>query len=800
MTTAPPAPGEAPAATLPFRDRALPVAERVTDLVARMTLEEKCAQLVGVWVDVSPDGGVAPLMDQSIGQVPPFPELTRHGLGQLTRVFGTAPVEPAAAAAALAATQRDLVARTRLGIPAVAHEECLTGFTAWKASVFPTPLAWGAAWDPDTVQRMAAAIGWSMRRVGVHQGLAPVLDVVRDLRWGRVEECIGEDPYLVGQVGAAYVRGLEGAGIVATLKHFAGYSASRSGRNLAPVHAGPREREDVFLPPFETALREGGARSVMNSYAEVDGLPAAADPSLLTGVLRERWGFTGTVVADYFAIAFLVGQHGVAAADAEAAALALRAGIDVELPTARCYLEPLVRQVRDGLVEEALVDRALRRVLAQKIELGLLDEDWDPLAQQAGPTGGDAEPEPFDLDPAEHRALARRLAERSVVLLANAGAPGHEGTLRLPLEASALRRVAVVGPDADDPLALMGCYAFPNHVGVRHPEVPLGVEVPTVLDALRAALPGAELAVARGCDVRTPGRAGFAAAVEAARGAQVCLAVLGDRAGLFGAGTSGEGCDVDDLSLPGEQGALLEELLGTGTPVVLVLLTGRPYALAPYVERCAAVVQAFFPGEEGAGAVVDVLLGAVCPSGRTPVSFPRAAAAQPATYLHPPLGGPSGVSALDPSPLFPFGHGLSYTDFALSELSVSDDRAPTDGAFTVACTVRNTGGRAGAEVVQLYLRDPVASVTRPVRQLLGFARVELAPGQAARVELEVHTDRLSFTGASGRRVVEPGRIELHLGRSSADTPLRADVELVGPVREVGEGRVLSTPARVLPLV
>ncbi|HEU4675206.1 MAG TPA: glycoside hydrolase family 3 N-terminal domain-containing protein [Motilibacteraceae bacterium] len=798
MTTAPPAKDEA-LDPLPFRDRSLPVAERVADLVARMTLEEKCAQLVGVWVDVSPDGGVAPLMDQTIGQVPPFPELTRHGLGQLTRVFGTTPVEPAEAAAALAATQRDLAARTRLGIPAMAHEECLTGFTAWKASVFPTPLAWGAAWDPDAVQQMAALIGRSMRRVGVHQGLAPVLDVVRDLRWGRVEECIGEDPYLVGQVGAAYVRGLESTGIVATLKHFAGYSASRSGRNLAPVHAGPREREDVFLPPFETALREGGARAVMNSYAEIDGLPAAADPSLLTGVLRERWGFTGTVVADYFAIAFLVGQHGVAADDAEAAALALRAGIDVELPTARCYLDPLVRQVRDGLVEEALVDRALRRVLAQKIELGLLDEDWDPLAQQAGPTEGSVSVDPFDLDPAEHRALARRLAERSVVLLADAGAAGPDGTLRLPLDPAALRRVAVVGPNADDPLALMGCYAFPNHVGVRHPEAALGIEVPTVLAALRAALPGAELAVAPGCDVRTPGQEGFAAAVDAARGAQVCLAVLGDRAGLFGAGTSGEGCDVDDLALPGEQGALLEELLATGTPVVLVLLTGRPYALAPYVERCAAVVQAFFPGEEGAAALVDVLLGAVCPSGRTPVSFPRSAAAQPATYLHPPLGGPSGVSALDPSPLFAFGHGLSYTSFELADPSVSSAEVPTDGAVTVACTVRNTGGRAGAEVVQLYLRDPVASVTRPVRQLLGFARVELAPGQAARVELAVHTDRLSFTGASGRRVVEPGRIELHLGRSSADTPLRADVELVGPVREVGEGRVLSTPARVLPL-
>ncbi|NUT99935.1 MAG: glycosyl hydrolase, partial [Saccharothrix sp.] len=544
-----------------WADPGRPVGERVAALLAEMTLEEKLAQLVGVWVGVTEDDEeVAPAQHEFAEPLPPWDELTKPGLGQLTRVFGTRPVDPLVGARVLAETQRKLVANNRFGIPAMAHEECLSGFTAWRATVFPTPLAWGASFDPSLVERMAREVGLSMKDVGVHQGLAPVLDVTRDPRWGRTEETIGEDPYLVGLLGAAYTRGLESTGIVATLKHFAGYSASRAGRNHAPVHMGRREFADVVLPPFEMALREGGARSVMHSYAEVDGVPPASDASLLTGLLREEWGFTGVVVADYFGVSFLETAHGVAGSPGEAAGMALAAGVDVELPSVRCYGHPLADMVRSGAVPESVVDRALTRVLTQKVELGLLDPDWSPDSPAV------VRGEPVDLDPPALRELARDMAEKSVVLLDNSGGV-------LPLTAS---KVAVVGPCADDVLSLMGCYAFPNHVGVQHPEVALGIEMATFVEAFRAEFPDADVVTAKGCEVSGDDRSGIAAAVEAASGADVVVAVLGDLAGLFGRGTSGEGCDAEDLSLPGVQGELLEALLASGKPVVLVLLAGRP--------------------------------------------------------------------------------------------------------------------------------------------------------------------------------------------------------------------------------
>ena len=781
----------ADAAGVDWTDPAVAVPDRVRALMAAMTLEEKVAQLYGVWTAISEGDEVAPHQHEFAEPLPPWEELTAPGLGQLTRVFGTGPVEPLTGARVLAQTQRSIVAGSRLGIPAIAHEECLTGFTAWRATVFPTPLAWGASFDPGSVRTMAAGIGALMRSVGVHQGLSPVLDVSVDHRWGRTEETIGEDPYLVAVLGSAYTAGLEGAGVVATLKHFAGYAASAAGRNHAPVRMGPREFADVVLPPFETALREGGARSVMNSYAAVDGVPPGADPALLTDLLRGELGFDGVVVADYFAVSFLETHQGVAGSPGEAAALALGAGIDVELPTVRCYGRPLLEQLRSGQVPVALVDRALERVLRQKAGLGLLDAGWDP-EPAALRDGG-----PVDLDPPHMRELARTLAERSVVLLADRARV-------LPLAAPA--RVAVVGPAADEVLSLMGCYAFPNHVGVTHPDMELGIELPTLLDALRTEFPGARVAHAPGCPVREPDRSGIPEAVRVAEEADVVLAVLGDVAGLFGRGTSGEGCDADDLRLPGVQAELLDALLDTGKPVVVVLLTGRPYALGAVVDRAAAVVQAFFPGEEGAGAVAGVLSGRVNPSGRLPVSVPATPGGSPATYLHPVLGGRSGISSADPTPAFAFGHGLSYTTFAWDDLRVDGAPVgdvpagfPADGAVTVSCTVRNTGDRAGADVVQLYLSDPVASVARPVRQLAGFARVELAAGAAARVTFTLHADRTSFTGRDLRRVVEPGDLVLQLGASSEDLRLTAPLRLTGPGRVVGADRVLTTPVDVSPL-
>src|SRR3954447_11253664 len=357
------------------------VSNRIRALLAEMTIEEKLAQIVGLWVAAGSGGEVvAPLQDAMLGEeAPKFEAFATHGLGHLTRIFGTRPVEPAEGRRALWEAQRWLVENTRLGIPAIAHEECLTGLAAWKGATFPTALSWGASFDPDLVERMGAAIGDSMARLGVHQGLAPVLDVVRDARWGRVEECISEDPYVAGTVGTACDRGLQSAGVMSTLKHFVGYSASRAGRNLAPVSAGPREVADVLLPPFEMVVRHGGARSVMHSYADVDGVAPAANHALLTTLLRDTWGFEGTVVADYFGVSFLELLHGVAGSPAEAGAIALAAGVDVELPTVRCYGDPLAAAVRDGVVDVSIVDRAVLRVLVQKAELGLLDADWSPL-------------------------------------------------------------------------------------------------------------------------------------------------------------------------------------------------------------------------------------------------------------------------------------------------------------------------------------------------------------------------------------------------------------------------------------
>ena len=777
-----PASAGTPVPVRPWTNPRTPTDDRVASLLAVMTLEEKLAQLGSVWPGVdSVIGDVAPMQGVLAPNVD-FEAATAVGIGHVTRPFGTKPVGPGKGAAQLAARQRDLMRRTRLGVPALAHEECLTGFTTYQASVFPASIAWAATFDPQLVERMAHAIGSGMRRLGVHQGLSPVLDVVRDYRWGRVEETLGEDPYLVGQVGAAYVRGLESAGIIATLKHFAGYSASRAARNHAPVSMGPREFADVILPPFETAIREGGARSVMNSYSDVDGVPAAADPALLTGVLREEWGFTGTVVSDYWSLAFLHTMHRVTGSFGEAGAAGLRAGLDVELPNTMCYGQPLADLVREGAVPVELVDRSVERVLRQKAELGLLDADWSP-DPSAGEDSGD-----IDLDPPGNREIARLLAERSIVLLDN---PGNA----LPLAPG--RSVALIGPCANDAHAFFGCYSFPNHVLPHHPDLPTGIEAPSLLEALLAELPDVDLAHAIGCPVKTPDRSGIPAAVEAARAADVCIAVVGDRAALFGLGTSGEGCDAEDLSLPGVQDELVEALLETGTPVVLVVVSGRPYALGPYEGRVAAVVQAFFPGEEGGPALAGVLSGRVNPSGKLPVQIPRTRGGQPGTYLAPPLGGNSeGISNLDPAPAFPFGHGLSYTTFAYSDLRVSAESVPTDGETEISFTVTNAGSRAGVDIAQLYFGDPVAQVTRPVTQLAGFVRVPLEAGERARVVFELHADRTAFTGIDHRRIVEPGEIVLSVGSSSTDLPLVRSVELTGPARAVGRDRVLSTPVRI----
>ncbi|WP_322412229.1 glycoside hydrolase family 3 N-terminal domain-containing protein [Microbacterium invictum] len=741
-----------------------------------MTLDEKLGQLVGFWIDQG-DEVVAPLAGEMKTSTR-FEDAVVHGIGHFTRVYGTRPVDPIARAEWLWNEQRRLQRETRLGIPALVHEECLTGLAAWQAATFPTPLAWGAAFDPDLVAEMGRLIGGSMRELGIHQGLAPVLDVIRDPRWGRVDECIAEDPYVVGTIGTAYVRGLQDAGVHATLKHFVGYSGSRAGRNHAPVHAGPREIADVFLPPFEMAVRDGGVRAVMNSYAEIDGVPVAASREYLTELLRDRWGFDGVVVADYFAVAFLHTMHQIAADPGEAAQLALEAGIDVELPTLDAY-PALAERVRAGLLDEAVIDRAVTRVLTQKEDLGLLDADFD------------SPPRRIDLDSPAHRRVARRLAEEGTVLLTNDG--------MLPLGRDT-RRIAVLGPNADSAEALMGCYSFANHVLAHHPGTAMGFEIPTVLEALRGALPDARITQEAGCDVEGDDRSRIAAAVELAAASDVAVVVVGDRAGLFGRGTVGEGNDVESLDLPGVQRELVEAVVATGTPTVMVLLTGRPYAIAWAVEgehAPAAVVQSFFPGEEGGTALAAILTGAVNPSGRLPVSLPRAAGAQPYTYLHPHLGGPSEVTSAANAPVLPFGHGLGYTAFHHEDLTV-DASVAAGAVFTAKVTVRNAGDRTGTDVVQLYAHDVAASVTRPQAQLLAYQRVTLEPGDAAVVSFEVPTQRLAFSGRDLTRIVEPGRVDLWAGTSVVDRETTASIEITGEVHPVGASDPRIATARVRP--
>ncbi|MGW2649072.1 beta-xylosidase/alpha-l-arabinosidase [Streptomyces sp. NPDC001393] len=770
-------------ATPVWRDVSLDPAIRADALIAAMTLREKTAQLVGVWVGASDEGGEVAPHQHEMEEPPDLDELLPHGLGQLTRPFGTVPVDAAVGALSLARSQQRIVAANRFGIPAIAHEECLAGFAAWGATAYPVPLSWGATFNPELVRTMATAIGTDMRAVGVHQGLAPVLDVVRDARWGRVEETIGEDPYLVGTIATAYVQGLESAGIVATLKHFAGYSASRAGRNLAPVAMGTRERADVILPPFEMALREGRPRSVMHAYTDTDGIPSAADQELLTGLLRDTWGFDGTVVADYFGVAFLKLLHGVAGSWAEAAELALASGVDVELPTIKTFGQPLLDAVEAGAVPEELIDRALRRILIQKAQLGLLDPDWNPVPQalsRAELAAPEALRGSVDLDPPANRRLARELAEQAIVLLRN------DGTLPLGRP----RRIALIGPNADTPTAVLGCYSFPVHVGSQHPEIPTGIALPTLRETLAAEFPDAEIFSAPGATVDGDSTAGFAEAVAAARIADVVVLALGDRAGLFGRGTSGEGCDAESMQLPGVQQQLLHALLDAGTPVVLVMLAGRPYALGRADTEAAAIVQSFFPGEAGTEAIAGVLSGRVNPSGRLPVSVPRHKGVQPSTYLAARLAQDSDVSSTSTSAAYGFGHGLCYTEFEWSALDVSVAETGTDGSFRIAFEVRNTGERSGCEVVQFYLHDPVASVVQPMQRLVGYRRLPLDTGEVCRVLLELPADLASFTGREGRRIVEPGELELRISASSTDHRITVPLRLTGPVREVDHTRRL----------
>jgi beta-glucosidase len=782
-----------------YKDPGLEPEMRVEDLLSRMTLEEKVAQMTSYSARMA---GRAPGVEAAR-------EVLVNGIGQLSRPIGSGFDAPAEGAKAVNSYQRLLVEGTRLGIPAIAHEEALSGLQIKGATIFPQAIGQGSTWDPPLIERMTTVIRRQMRAVGIRHALSPNVDVVRDPRWGRIEECFGEDPYLVASIGTAFVKGLQGddpaSGCIATVKHFLGYSASEGGRNQEPTHIGPRTLRETFGLPFETIIRHAGVRAVMNSYSQIDGVPVQKSREILTELLRDEYAFEGLLVADYGSIDQLHNRHHTAADRKEAAVQAVYAGTDTELPTRTCYGPPLLEAVCEGQVSEADIDRFVRRILTWKFRLGIFD---DPYAEASS-----------DFDSSEDRSLARDVAARSIVLLQNNSIDG-EGPV-LPLSPG-LGSIAVIGPNADRPEALLGDYAYPIQIeslerliaasnvqkgaGVnseaerlgsfaRQLEQSGGTHVVTVLEGIRSRVEaGTEVRYVEGCCVEGEDTTGIAAAVAAAAASSVAVVVVGDQSGQLSMGTVGEHVDSATLALPGVQRQLVEAVAATRTPLVVVLTNGRPFVLDWMVNEVPAIFEAWFPGEEGGHAIADVLFGGVNPGGKTCVSFPRHAGIQPLFYNHKPIYDTYYDTTIEP--VFPFGHGLSYTTFEYDELQVSQSEVPVDGELTIRCRVSNRGERVGDEVVQLYVHDLVASTGRPVQELKGFRRITLKPGGSARVSFELAADQLAFYDPDQGWIVEPGAVELMVGSSSADIRLRRQITLTGKVRVAGPDRILVTPTAI----
>lgn len=747
-----------------YRDPSAPIDIRVRDLMKRMTLEEKVAQLGSVWLGISGEKELSEERAQ---------ELLSNGIGQITRISGSSEIKPGEGAKLANSIQRYLVEKTRLGIPAIVHEECLSGFMARGATTFPQAIGLASTWDPDLIQEVTKVIRRQMRVSGAHQGLAPVLDVVRDPRWGRTEETLGEDPYLVARMGVAYVRGLQGGdlrfGVIATPKHFAAHGFPEGGRNCAPVHVPQREFREVFLFPFEAAIKLGGAMSVMNAYHEIDGIPCAASRELLTGILRGEWGFEGFVVSDYGAIRMLENFHMVASGTKEAAIQALEAGIDVELPTVDCYGKSLIEAVEDGMISQATIDRAVYRVLKAKFLLGLFE---NPYVNE--------EASKVNFDTSDDRELALRAARESIVLLKNDGV--------LPL-GDDVRSIAVLGPNADSTRNLHGDYSFTAHIPsverfLGRPKVVEEDAVPTVSilrGIMSRASPLVAVGYARGCDVSSSSKEGFSEALEIAKRSDIVVAVMGERSGLSDSDISGEGRDRTSLCLPGIQEDFLRELSKLGKPIVLVLVNGRPISLGWIADVCSAILEVWYPGEEGGNAVADVIFGKYNPSGKLPVSFPREVGQVPLNYNRKPSSFRDYVSTSSKA-LYPFGHGIGYTDFEYSNLVISPEKIGPNGSVKIRFHLKNTGSREGDEVVQLYIRDVIASVARPIKELKGFKRVNLKPGEAKELEFVLHAEQLAFYDRNMRLVVEPGSYEVMVGSSSEDIRLKGNFEITGETK------------------
>lgn len=770
--------------------------EKVNKLLKEMTLEEKVAQLGSIGPDK--------ILEKGKFSEEKAAKYLKNGIGQITRIAGASALEPEAAAEAANKMQKYIAENTRLGIPAIVHEECLSGYMGKGGTTFPQSIGVASSWEPELLERQTDVIRKQLRSIGAHLALSPVADVARDLRWGRVEESFGEDPYLTAEMVTSYVKGLQGEklseGIVATLKHFAGHSYSEGGRNHAPVNISERELRESFLFPFEAAIKTAAAGSVMNAYHDIDGIPCASSRKLLTDILRGEWGFDGVVVSDYWSIKMLHKEHKVAASMQEAGIKALEAGLDIELPEAECYGEKLVDAVNDGLISESVIDQAVKRHLRYKFKLNVFEQRCVDLDKIAGL---------FETD--QQRELARESARKSMVLLKN-----ENNLLPLSKELSSL---AVIGPSADSTRNLLGDYAYSAHVDSEED----AVEVISILQGIKSKISDkTKINYAYGCGIMDQNRDGFAEAVMAAEESEAALVVVGGKSGLSGMGenensddevvdfeggaflselqnttdTTGEHHDRTSLELPGVQEELIKEIVKTGTPVVVVLVNGRPLSIEWTAENADAVLEAWLPGEEGGNGAADVLFGDYNPGGKLPVSVPKNVGQTPIHYNRRHMSHYRDYVFTDNRPLYPFGFGLSYTDFEYSNLEISPKEFEGNKTITIKADIKNIGQLDGTEVVQLYIHDRIASLTRPIKSLKGFKRIELKAGETKTVTFKLKAEQLAFYDKDMNLIVEPGEFEIMLGSSSTDIRLEEIIELKGDKLELTAEREYFTKIEV----
>lgn len=737
-----------------YKQAGADIEQRIEDLLSRMTPEEKAAQLIASQGKVfDNEEAFAPDTDDSEN---PYAAL-RNGIGHISRMGEDS--GPANTAKTVNATQRFLVEQTRLGIPAIIHEECLHGLMQDGATIFPQSIAMASSWDPDLIEEVFSAIALETRSRGCNQALTPNLDIIRDPRFGRTEESYGEDPYLVSRFAVAMVRGFQGQGpiitknkLVATGKHFAAAGEPLGGLNCGAFHGGERMVREICLPSFEAAVKEAGLLSIMAAYNEIDGIPCHLNKWLLTDVLRGEWGFDGVVVSDYGALIMVQQQHSVAEDAIDATSQGLNAGMDIELPGARVY-KYIPEALERGTLTPEVVDESVRRVLLQKFRVGLFEQPFADEDEAARINNCDA-----------HKRLARKTAERSIVLLKNENNA-------LPLDASALKRVAVIGPNAAR--CIHGSYTVASTVG-------RGV---SILDGVRDYLgDSAVVDYAEGCKIhlgngywREPeavlndpqdDRRLIGEAVSVAEGADVAIVVVGGDGQTCRESFEPRIGDRNDLSLMGLQDELVKAVHTTGTPTVVVLINGRPLAINDIAEQIDAVVEGWYLGEETGHAMANVLFGAVNPGGKLPFSFPRSVGHLPCYYNKTKMSLARRYINQPNTPLFCFGHGLSYTTFEISEPTVSPSVIAKDETATVTVSVSNTGNRSGDEVVQLYIRDCFSSVIRPGKELKGFQRIQLEPGQTKQVSFSLGFDSLALYNREMKRVVEPGEFTLMVGSCS----------------------------------